>query len=69
MTALTEYWRRTNPRPRTSWRPAATQFARGTVAGLMVLAGGALIGFGAFGLGWVVIVVGVLVVVLDGERG
>lgn len=68
MTALPEYWRRTNPQPRPSWRPAATQFAHGTVGGLMVWAGGALIGFGAVGLGWGVIVVGVLVVVLGGER-
>jgi hypothetical protein len=67
MTTLPEYWRRTTPHPRKSWRPAASQFARGIVAALMVWAGGALIGFGMVGLGWTVIVVGVLVVVF-GEK-
>lgn len=62
MTALPEYWSRTAPRPARppiDWYRAAVLLGLGCVSGVLVLAGGMLVGVGAPGVGWVVIAVGV----------
>lgn len=60
MTTRPEYWCRTRPtRPPNNWRAIGASFALGALSGLLVVAGAALVGFGAGWLGGAVTAAGV----------